>query len=328
MKSIYKFLPLFLLPMAIFTSCEDEPEVGTPLFPVEEEFQGPKIYINEKSVPVNSKEYFIVHTPGGLSFDEVVDSFYVYSTIPVTEDVTVTWGEAPALAASLKKDFTAIPQGAVEFHNATVVIPKGQKKSLEPVRYSLKKGESLLGFDEKAVVALDIKDMKGYAAAGKSHNVFSLFINKMKTNIKLDATLEGCTKLTNDELTIYDQHGDENTDLFDDDVWSKLHEHDEVCIKVAFKGETNFIGFNYWTNPYSSIFKPLRVDVETSMDDQTYASQGTFIMDKKPNMQNAQEPTNVELFGTVKCKYVKLRFHDVIDESNRIEVGEVRFFKK
>lgn len=328
MKSIYKFLPLFLLPMAIFTSCEDEPEVGTPLFPVEEEFQGPKIYINEKSVPANSKEYFIVHTPGGLSFDEVVDSFYVYSTTPVTEDVTVTWGEDPALAASLKKDFTAIPQGAVEFHNATVVIPKGQKKSLEPVRYSLKKGESLLGFDENAVVALAIKDMKGYAAAGKSHNVFSLFINKMKTNIKPDATLEGCTKLTNDELTIYDQYGYENTDLLDDDVWSSLLEYDEVCIKVEFKGETNFVGFNYWSNEYAYKYKPRRVDIETSMDDKTYVSQGTFIMKGNPNSYNVNVPTNVELFGAVNCKYVKLRFYDIIQSSYRINVGEVRFFKK
>ena len=308
MKTIYKVLPLFLFSMTFFTSCEDELEVGTPLYPVEEEFNGPKVYINEKGLPANSKSVNVVKTPIGIVVNEEVDSFYVYSAVPVDEDVTVTISESEEVAAKFNKDATPV-SGVVNFLQGTVTIPKGAQKSSEPVVYAMKNAEPLSTFGKKGVVALAITDVKGYAAAGKNNNAYCLQLNLQVKNIKEYGDLSKFTMLGKDDYTATWGGGNDASNLFDEDFYSGISVSKDFTVTLDLSVARNFVGIGYAAGEYDKPYKARNVKVEVSTDGVDYQDMGVFVLPKAPqNAQECMEFTPVELYGAMSCKFVKLTF--------------------
>lgn len=308
MKNIYKVLPLFLLSMSVFTSCEDELEVGTPLYPVEAEFQGPKVYINEKGIPANSKSVNVIKTSAGIKIKEDVDSFYVYSTVPVDEDVVVTISESEEVAAKFNKDVTPV-SGVINFLQATVTIPKGEKKSTEPVRYAMKNTEPLGQFGEKGLVALAITDVKGNAAAGKNNNAYFLQLNLEVKNIKDEGDLSSFTMLGKDDYTATWGEGNDASHLFDENFDSGITIFRDFTVKLDLSVARDFIGVAYAAGEYDKPYKARNVKVETSTDGLNYQTMGVFVLPKDPQSpQECMEFTPIELYGPVSCKFVKLTF--------------------
>ncbi|MGN1238330.1 MAG: carbohydrate-binding protein, partial [Muribaculaceae bacterium] len=64
MKSIIKksfpLLAVLLLPL---TACDDEPEVGSTLYPVEPENYDARLFINETAMPGNQATLEVIETP-------------------------------------------------------------------------------------------------------------------------------------------------------------------------------------------------------------------------------------------------------------------------
>ena len=336
MKSIYKFLPLFLLSMSFFASCEDEPEVGTPLYPVEEEFEGPKVYINVKGVPANSMFQKIVQTPSDIFITERVDSFYVYTTTPVSEDVKVTMVENSEAAAAFDKEVTALSAGVLNMITSTVVIPKGANVSTEPIRFSLQNHESLVGFEGKALIALTFDKIEGYAAAGKNHNAFYLYVNKEKKNIKDNADFSDDTMMDPKSYVVTDKNGLDsrygmklNEFIGDSDEWTSLQESHGGWFVFDFGEKRDFIGLLY-SYGIDSYYMPKEVEVLTSDDGVKFVSQGTYRHPSTP--VKPDDLGKLEFYAPVSCQYVKLvlvhSYYDWYPYYDKPAVSEVRLYQK
>ena len=335
MKSIYKILPVFLAAMPFFTACEDDLDVGTPLFPVEEEFNGPKVYINEKGVPANSRTETIVQTPMEIIIDEKVDSFYIYSNLPVGEDITVSVKEDPQAGAAFDKDHPVLGEGVLNLITQTVVIPKGQKMSSTPIKYAIQYSDELKSFDETAFVALSISEVKGYAQAGKNNNAFYLYINKKKKNLKDDADFSDDKMIPADSYIITDQNGNENrygiplVDILGDSSEYTYFQGPKGCsLTFNFGQKRDFIGFVF---AYGGNFDymPKEVEILTSNDGEEFVSQG-FCYPEYP--ATYKEVGNGEFYSPISCQYVKLLFvHSWYYWSpyyDKPAVCEVRMFEK
>ena len=118
-----------LLPLA---SCDDEPEVGSTLYPESPENYDAKLYINETALPGNQTSLEVVQTPVSLIIPDNEISFYVRLTKPVTTDVTVNVTENPELAEAYLSDAEALPEGSLQLANTSVTIKAGSTVSEQP----------------------------------------------------------------------------------------------------------------------------------------------------------------------------------------------------
>lgn len=312
MKSIYKILPIFFAALGFFTACEDDPEVGTPLFSEEEDFIGPKVYINEKGMPANSKIQQIIETPIEIIVEENVDSFYIYSTLPAVDDIKVTVREDSQVASAFEKDCPILGAGVVELLESTVVIPKGQKVSSTAIKYSLKNSEELKSFEGKALVALSISEVDGYAAVGKNNNAFYLYINKVVDNIKDDVDFSENTMIPVDSYRIFNELGEDK--IYNVPIWQQVGDNNEWTsyqtkrgggsLTIDFGKTRDFIGLLYAYGSNRPQFMPKEVEVFTSDDGIEFESQGLYILSDIPNSRN--DLGQIQFYSPLSCKFVKL----------------------
>ncbi|MGN1264793.1 MAG: DUF1735 domain-containing protein, partial [Muribaculaceae bacterium] len=191
MKSIIKnsfpFLAVLLLTLA---ACQDEPEVGSTLYPVEPENYDARLYINEIAMPGNQSSLDLVQTPVSLITPDDEISFYVKLTKPVSVDVTVNVAEDANLAATFDSNADALPEGTLQFGKSSVTIKAGSMVSSEPITAKVAENDAVRNIESKGVAAITIASNSANIATGSNNNAYYVVLNKSVTNFKGQSTEE------------------------------------------------------------------------------------------------------------------------------------------
>ena len=303
-----------LLPL--FTACQSEPEVGSTLYPTEQENYGPKVYINELAGG-NEASVEVVQTPVSLVLpEEDAISFTVKLTAPVAKDVTVTVAADDEKAAAYKSDCDVLPASSYQLSKTQVTIPAGKLESTEPIKLQLVESDAIRNMERTAVVALSLSAASQGADVGKNLNTYYAVVNKKVTNFKGQsaAEIEGKTQIPYDAYTVEGSDGYDYTDYLNDGdyAWNSSYEGDYDDYLVATFTEPQsvsavvFHASSYWTSYYT----PKTVEVLTSMDGETWTSQtgGTYVNTIRPS--SGATPIPFVLYTPVTCKYLKFRVVD------------------
>lgn len=313
MKSIItKSTLLLLAALPLFTACQDEPEVGSTLYPTEQENYGPKAYINEIGGAGNEAAVEVVQTPVALMLPEEGSiSFRVKLTAPVDNDVTVNIVADTEKAAAYKSGCEALPAAGFQIKNAQVRIPAGEMVSAEAVEVSLVDGDAIRNLENTSVIALTLSDATGGVAVGKNNNTYYAVVSKKVTNYKGQnvADLEGRTQIPYDSYTVTDDYGDDYTaELSDGDNSTDCYGYYEFYLMATFTNPTPVSALVFHAGTYYPYYyTPKIVEVLTSNDGEEWTSQtgGTVTSTIRPS--SATTPIPFVLYSPITCKYVKFR---------------------
>lgn len=311
MKSIIKqsILPLVAL-LPLLTACQSEPEVGTPLHPVEAETYGAKVYINEISEPTNTASAKIVQTPVALVYSPDTCEFYIHVTKPLSTDVTVTVAESEEAAAAYGNDATALPVGTLNVLNGSVTIPAGATVSSEPVRFTAPASEALKSFSGTAVSALAIASVSGNAdvKVGSDHNAFYQVFSKVVTNYKgqEEEDFATHTQLPYSSYTV-SINGETTNDLSDNSSNTYYLNYDGGGFDVLFSfDQPQKVGALSFRYGYSWGYVPVTVEILTSDNGTDWTSQTGGEVENDWISYSVYDIPFC-FYSAVTCKYVKLR---------------------
>lgn len=302
-----------LLPL--FTACQSEPEVGSTLYPTEQENYGPKVYINELAGSGNEASVEVVQTPVSLMLpEEDAISFTVKLTAPVAKDVTVTVAADEEKAAAYNSDCDVLPASAYQLNKTQVTIPAGKLESSEPIILQLVESDAIRNLERTGVVALSLSAVSDGADVGKNMNTYYAVVSKKVTNFKGQnvADLEGRTQIPYDSYTVTDDYGDDYTaELSDGDNSTYCYGYYEFYLMATFTNPTPVSALVFHAEAsYPYYYTPKIVEVLTSNDGEEWTSQtdGTVTSTIRPF--SATTPIPFVLYSPITCKYVKFRVED------------------
>ena len=317
MKTIIrKSAPMLIALLPLFTACQSEPEVGSTLYPTEQEKYGPKVYINELAGG-NEASVEVVQTPVSLVLpEEDAISFTVKLTAPVAKDVTVTVAADDEKAAAYKSDCDVLPASSYQLSKTQVTIPAGKLESTEPIKLQLVESDAIRNMERTAVVALSLSAASQGADVGKNLNTYYAVVNKKVTNLKGQSAteIEGKTQISYDAYTVEGSDGDDYTDYLSDGdyAWYSSYEGDYEFYLLATFTEPQPVSAVVFhaSSYYPYYYTPKIVEVLTSMDGETWTSQtgGTYVNTIRPS--SGATPIPFVLYTPVTCKYLKFRVVD------------------
>lgn len=311
MKSIIKksipILAVLLLPLA---ACDDEPEVGSTLYPVEPENYDAKLYINETAMPGNQATLEVIQTPVSLIAPEDEISFYVKLTKPVANDVNVTVAENAELAAAYGNDAEALPAGTLQIINNTVTVKAGSMVSSEPVKMKLNESDAVKNLASKGVAAVAISSNTAGIATGSNNNAYYVVLNKKVTNYKgqLADEIATMTQIPGSSITAT-VDGYSAAELTDGSLATEFWYWYAGGYDIVFEFDatTNVRGLGFYSNSYTG-YCPNIIEISTSSDGETWTSQtGGQVSLSRPSSNQVLIP--FVLYASIPCKYVKLTFY-------------------
>ncbi len=208
MNKQIKLLSLLLSFSALlFVACDDEPAVGTKLYPEEQiDMDAVKAYVSTGVYPVNNLSWTLYQTPKEiLKPEKDTVSFFVLLSKKAEKDVQITLSDNPDLVASYNKEnetnFTALPAGAIKVLTPTITIKAGEQKSAEKVQAVLDY-EKVLEIEESALGCIAISQVSEGVKIAKTMNTVNLVLHKEFTNIKKTGSLDGATFVDNADFSI------------------------------------------------------------------------------------------------------------------------------
>lgn len=319
------FLPLL-------SSCDDEPEVGSRLYPTEEETYGPKVYINELGTNGNSATVNVVKTPTDyLVTDSDTISFYVHLNQPVSSDVTVSVAQDDAAAEAYGKSYKAL-QGGLNILNKSVTIKAGSEVSETPVQALVSADADIKNLDSQ-VAAIKLTSASNGAEVGSTLNTFYVLFNKKETNLKSTnkKDLEGLQQVDYGDYTVYID-GSEITELSNGNTRDYLYlgYSGQYDVIMAFdtpqpiKALTYYWGYSYW-------YCPNLIEIQTSDDGENWTSQ-TGGKQKAEVPETQAIPAPWIFYSPIKATYIKLTVYECAyarygDYYNTPILSEVKLYK-
>lgn len=318
MKTIIrKSAPMLIALLPLFTACQSEPEVGSTLYPTEQENYGPKVYINELAGSGNEASVEVVQTPVSLMLpEEDAISFRVKLTAPVAKDVTVTVAADDEKAAAYNSDCDVLPASAYQLNKTQVTIPAGKLESSEPIILQLVESDAIRNLERTGVVALSLSAVSDGADVGKNMNTYYAVVSKKVTNMKGQsaAEIEGKTQIPYDAYTVEGSDGYDYTDYLSDGdyAWYSSYEGDYEFYLLATFTEPRPVSAVVFhaSSYYPYYYTPNIVEVLTSMDGETWTSQtgGEYVNTIRPS--SGETPIPLVFYSPITCKYLKFRVVD------------------
>ncbi len=306
MKSIFnKALIGVLALLPVFASCEKEPEVGTPLYPVEEEYMGPMVYFyNSASSPTISSQ--IVKTPGGLVIPEDTIMIYPQLTQTLDKDVTVYMVEDTELSKQLSTSNTvALPEGSLSFAVPSVVIKAGTKRAEEPIKVVLQECDAVSSFSDFAVSAVRLATDEEGVRVSKQYSTYTWNLSMKELNVKR-GTEEGKKIINPSEYTVSANNTwriDRLTDgKYEAGWYGKWFAFEFAKEEEVTSVYIHPVDYGSWSGWGYSVTK---AEVFTSNDGETWKSHGE--LEFTDYVKDMTVPTVIEFYKPVKCKHLKVQ---------------------
>ncbi len=138
MNKIFKLgVPALFALVPFFTSCESDPEVGTPLYPVAAENTTAQLAIISDLPGGNTQTISATKTGSSLVVKGDTISFYVKLTHAIDKDITVSVKEDPTAATAGSNSFV-LDAGCLDILTSSVTILKGQSVQQNLLRLLLR----------------------------------------------------------------------------------------------------------------------------------------------------------------------------------------------
>ena len=328
MNKIFKLgVPALLALVPFFTSCESDPEVGTPLYPVAAENTTAQLAIISDLPGGNTQTIKATKTGSSLVIKGDTISFYVKLTHALDKDITVSVKEDPTAATAGSNSFV-LDAGSLDILTSSVTILKGTKRSTEPVKAVAKNGtalQKLLTEAKDGVTALVVDSVSGVSVAPQYKSMEVKFAYS-ETNLKEGSSVSALTALPTTDYAVYDASYNELSDLSNGsttDFWYSQKLNSEELI-ISLSNEITFKGLSLDRYAGYETFFLQSAKIATSVDGVTYTPQGqiTFPSD----FASATTPAEIQLYTGVKAQYIKI-YDMKATMQNFAVVSEIKVYK-
>ncbi|MGM9767583.1 MAG: DUF1735 domain-containing protein [Candidatus Cryptobacteroides sp.] len=310
MKTIKYSILALIAAGAFVCSCEEEPEVGSTLYPEAEETFEPRVYINETDIIGNTAELSVIQTPQDVLAPDNI-SFYLRLTKAAAEDVQVS----VALDTPEAEGYTSLSSSSVNLINPTVTIPAGKLVSSEPVTLGFVMSEEFKGDWTNAITSVRISEVSSPdVLIGSDHNTLTAHLEKEFTNFKgqSSADLDGLVQIPYDSYTVdawsYDDYStygswEETSNLSDGSSSTFVgNSYGYLDIVITFDQPVpvSALSFCYY---YYSGYCPKDIEIFTSDDYVNWTSQVAFANTLQPRESTEEIP--VVFYSPLTCKYIE-----------------------
>lgn len=328
MNKIFKLgVPALFALVPFFTSCESDPEVGTPLYPVAAENTTAQLAIISDLPGGNTQTIKATKTGSSLVIKGDTISFYVKLTHALDKDITVSVKEDPTAATAGSNSFV-LDAGSLDILTSSVTILKGTKRSTEPIKAVAKNGtalQKLLTEDKDGVTALVVDSVSGVSVAPQYKSMEVKFAYS-ETNLKEGGSVSALTALPTTDYAVYDASYNELSDLSNGstaDFWYSQKLNSEELI-ISLSNEITFKGLSLDRYAGYETFFLQSAKIATSVDGVTYTPQGeiTFPSD----FASATTPAEIQLYTGVKAQYIKI-YDMKATMQNFAVVSEIKVYK-
>ena len=328
MNKIFKLgVPALFALVPFFTSCESDPEVGTPLYPVAAENTTAQLAIISDLPGGNTQTISATKTGSSLVVKGDTISFYVKLTHAIDKDITVSVKEDPTAATAGSNSFV-LDAGSLDILTSSVTILKGTKRSTEPIKAVAKNGtalQKLLTEAKEGVTALVVDSVSGVSVAPQYKSMEVKFAYS-ETNLKDGGSVSALTALPTTDYAVYDASYNELSDLSNGstaDFWYSQKLNSEELI-ISLSNEITFKGLSLDRYAGYETFFLQSAKIATSVDGVTYTPQGqiTFPSD----FASATTPAEIQLYKGVKAQYIKI-YDMKATMQNFAVVSEIKVYK-
>lgn len=328
MNKIFKLgVPALFALVPFFTSCESDPEVGTPLYPVAAENTTAQLAIISDLPGGNTQTIKATKTGSSLVIKGDTISFYVKLTHALDKDITVSVKEDPNAATAGSNSFV-LDAGSLDILTSSVTILKGTKRSTEPIKAVAKNGtalQKLLTEAKDGVTALVVDSVSGVSVAPQYKSMEVKFAYS-ETNLKEGGSVSALTALPTTDYAVYDASYNELSDLSNGstaDFWYSQKLNSEELI-ISLSNEITFKGLSLDRYAGYETFFLQSAKIATSVDGVTYTPQGeiTFPSD----FASATTPAEIQLYTGVKAQYIKI-YDMKATMQNFAVVSEIKVYK-
>ena len=328
MNKIFKLgVPALFALVPFFTSCESDPEVGTPLYPVAAENTTAQLAIISDLPGGNTQTISATKTGSSLVVKGDTISFYVKLTHAIDKDITVSVKEDPTAATAGSNSFV-LDAGSLDILTSSVTILKGTKRSTEPIKAVAKNGtalQKLLTEAKDGVTALVVDSVSGVSVAPQYKSMEVKFAYS-ETNLKEGGRVSALTALPTTDYAVYDASYNELSDLSNGstaDFWYSQKLNSEELI-ISLSNEITFKGLSLDRYAGYETFFFQSAKIATSVDGVTYTPQGqiTFPSD----FASATTPAEIQLYTGVKAQYIKI-YDMKATMQNFAVVSEIKVYK-
>ena len=328
MNKIFKLgVPVLFALVPFFTSCESDPEVGTPLYPVAAENTTAQLAIISDLPGGNTQTISATKTGSSLVIKGDTISFYVKLTHAIDKDITVSVKEDPNAATAGSNSFV-LDAGSLDILTSSVTILKGTKRSTEPIKAVAKNGtalQKLLTEAKDGVTALVVDSVSGVSVAPQYKSMEVKFAYS-ETNLKEGGSVSALTALPTTDYAVYDASYNELSDLSNGstaDFWYSQKLNSEELI-ISLSNEITFKGLSLDRYAGYETFFLQSAKIATSVDGVTYTPQGqiTFPSD----FASATTPAEIQLYTGVKAQYIKI-YDMKATMQNFAVVSEIKVYK-
>ena len=328
MNKIFKLgVPALFALVPFFTSCESDPEVGTPLYPVAAENTTAQLAIISALPGGNTQTISATKTGSSLVVKGDTISFYVKLTHAIDKDITVSVKEDPTAATAGSNSFV-LDAGSLDILTSSVTILKGTKRSTEPIKAVAKNGTALQKLMTEAkdgVTALVVDSVSGVSVAPQYKSMEVKFAYS-ETNLKDGGSVSALTALPTTNYAVYDASYNELSDLSNGsttDFWYSQKLNSEELI-ISLSNEITFKGLSLDRYAGYETFFLQSAKIATSVDGVTYTPQGqiTFPSD----FASATTPAEIQLYTGVKAQYIKI-YDMKATMQNFAVVSEIKVYK-
>ena len=328
MNKIFKLgVPALFALVPFFTSCESDPEVGTPLYPVAAENTTAQLAIISDLPGGNTQTISATKTGSSLVVKGDTISFYVKLTHAIDKDITVSVKEDPTAATAGSNSFV-LDAGSLDILTSSVTILKGTKRSTEPIKAVAKNGtalQKLLTEAKDGVTALVVDSVSGVSVAPQYKSMEVKFAYS-ETNLKEGGSVSALTALPTTDYAVYDASYNKLSDLSNGstaDFWYSQKLNSEELI-ISLSNEITFKGLSLDRYAGYETFFLQSAKIATSVDGVTYTPQGqiTFPSD----FASATTPAEIQLYKGVKAQYIKI-YDMKATMQNFAVVSEIKVYK-
>ena len=227
-KVINRTLMAMLAMLPFLTACQSDPEVGTLLYPVEEEDMSPKVYVYNTSIEGNVMQSTLVNTPAGLIVPENILNFHVQLSKPVDQDVKVTVSLDKAKAAEYDETAETLDADALTLLTSEVTIPAGKTISTEEIVVEINgESSSIKSFEKYAVAAIVLNTNNVSVSEKYGTYIWKLYKETLniyeEVLVSSNGTFEGLTEIPKSDWTLNVVGGDNYVSEMTDGVISSYN---------------------------------------------------------------------------------------------------------